>query len=170
MELDVFKFTCHFLIVYFSFRTDVEEVTIDSTGSWKPVSIKSEKSDELDSCSGGPPPKRLKSEPGSTPLSNVASPMSTGNPTTPNAYKPPTPSQQSNRMTPNQQGPKTPQSNLMNKSTPSPASSLPGSSVSSQPQLVRQQSSSVSTPAGCADSCHLGVQGEWQKFKRESKI
>ena len=33
------------------FRTEVEEVTIDSTGSWKPVSVKMEKQD--DDLSGG---------------------------------------------------------------------------------------------------------------------
>jgi hypothetical protein len=157
------------------FRTDVDEITVDSEAIWKPFNpnkqeIKQEDADASNSCSGGPPPKRLRSVDTSiaSPMSvgNPATPMSVGNPPTPNSYKPPTPNAYkpptpnsykpptpANRpCTPSSTpGPKTPQSNTSMTSSsndskfavPSPMSSM--HPVSSQPQLLRQQSQPTST-------------------------
>ena len=143
----------------FLFRTEVDEITVDSEASWKPFNpnkqeIKQEDADATNSCSGGPPPKRLRSVDTSiaSPMSvgNPATPMSVGNPPTPNSYKPPTPANRP--CTPSSTpGPKTPQSNTSMSSTtsdskfavPSPMSSI--HPVSSQPQLLRQQSQTTST-------------------------
>ena len=119
------------------------------------------KQEEIDSCSGAPPPKRMKSV-----ESNIASPMSMTNPSTPGSYKPPTPVQS---CTPNPlQGPKTPQSHPSLTATaggdqkfavPSPVGLVPV--VTSQPQLVRQQSLPAGPPSNRPDgSCHLAPQGK----------
>ena len=132
----------------------MEEVTIDSSASWKPVStpikqeIKSE--DDSMSCSGtpGPPPKRLRSVD-----STIASPMSITNPSTPGSYKPPTPA--ARPCTPSSTpGPKTPQPqtnpSIMTSSNNDAKFTAPSPAMhpaSSQPQLLRQQSQSMTSPS-----------------------
>ena len=125
----------------------MEEVTIDSNGSWKPVSIKQEiKQEEDSSCSNGPPPKRMKSVD-----STMSSPMSITNPSTPGSYKPPTPA------TCGTVGPKTPQ-NLPMSSTPNNDKFALPSPLASQPQLLRQQSLTA-TASRTDGSCHLSPPG-----------
>lgn len=141
-------------------RTELEEVTIDSSASWKPVSAKQEikhEDAESASCSGAPPAKRLKSV-----ENGMASPRSITNPSTPGSYKPPTPAQS---CTPNSmQGPKTPQqchSTIPVSTSVDPKFAVPSTASMSQPQLLRQQS----LPAGATNNrpdsnCHLAPSGE----------
>jgi len=152
--LEVDQYLCQ--IITTLSKTEAEEVTIDANATWKPVSIKTEikhEDNDFNNCSSGPPPKRLKSVD-----SNIASPMSITNPSTPGSYKPPTP------LSCNSSGPKTP--NPVSNTTlttydskfavPSPVNM--GGPVSSQPQLIRQQSAPI-TPSNRADGpCHLGPQ------------
>ena len=139
-------------------------MTIDASASWKPVSIKQEVKQEernLNSCpSTAPPPKRLKSV-----ESNIDSPMSISNQSPPVNFKPPTPGGTSNSCTPNPslQGSKTPQchSGLTTPTSGDPKFAVPSpvgmAPVSSQPQLVRQQSVSSSVPVSNAqqNTCHI---------------
>ena len=60
---------------FFSFSTDVEEVTIDPNSQWKPVPVKQEPKDE--ECQGPQPAKKARpSPPDSLPLSGVRTPTS----------------------------------------------------------------------------------------------
>ena len=157
----------------------MEEVTIDASASWKPVSLKQEVKQEdrnlnVNSCAGGgggsaPPPKRLKSV-----ESGIDSPMSISNPSPPvnPNFKPPTPGgggTPNNACTPNSlQGPKTPQchSGLTTPTSGDPKFAVPSpvgmnsGTVSSQPQLVRQQSvPSIAVSNTQQNACHLNTQG-----------
>ena len=83
--------------------------------------------------------------------------MSITNPSTPNSYKPPTPVQQS--CTSNAlQGPKTPQSHPGITGIGDQKFAVPSPPVSSQPQLIRQQSLPT-VPNRPDGSCHLAPQG-----------
>lgn len=142
-------------------RTEVEEVTIDSGASWKPVSIKQEvkqEDAETNSCasSTAPPPKRLKSVD-----SSIASPMSITNPSTPGSFKPPTPARP---CTPSS-APKTPQNNTITATTTTGDSTFAVPSpmdihqAVSQPQLIRQQSLPATGTSRPDPTCHLTAPG-----------
>ena len=60
---------------FFSFSTDVEEVTFDPNSQWEPVPVKQEPKDE--ECQGPQPAKKARpSPPDSLPLSGVRTPTS----------------------------------------------------------------------------------------------
>ena len=156
---------------YFLFRTDLEEVTIDSNASWYPVSVKQEvkqEDTEPNACaSGGPPPKRMKSVD-----SAIASPMSISNPSTPSSFKPPTPASCNSSVS--GQGPKTPQSmTSVSTSSSDPKFAVPSPvnmamTPSSQPNLVRLQSVPIPSSSRSDGPCHLAPQGMFFTFYRYS--
>lgn len=123
------------------FRTEVEEVTIDSTGSWKPVSVKMEKQD--DDFSGGLPSKRLKS------MSHDTNPLHS-----PNGAQPRTPYSQQQPLTPQNlptspanRPPNTPTTTQGSSRTPQPHPMAAGTPTSDTmgPPLFPQSSAGMST-------------------------
>lgn len=157
-------------IYFFPYRTEVEEVTIDSSASWKPVSskpeIKQEEPEPPTCISAAPPPKRLKSVD-----SSIASPMSVAtNPSTPG---PPTPAAP---CTPGSVSgaPRTPQNTSISStdSTFAAPSPMDIQSNTSQPQLIRQQSlPPITSPSNRSDTnCHLSPPGAFSIFLHRLNI